>query len=70
MKLWHHLNQYISIYLHRAECRKTSFIHCFIKLTGSFFIFLFIVTGREIIFICSSGVNIDQKYPISLKITI
>ena len=30
MKLGHHLNQYINIYLHRGECCKTSFIYCFI----------------------------------------
>ena len=29
MKLQQHLNQYINIYLQR-ECRKTTFIHCFI----------------------------------------
>ena len=54
------LNQYISIYLH-TECCKTSFIetlfHCDLQnlyLTGDFFIFLFMVTGTEIIFICSN----------------
>ena len=53
------LNQYINIYLHR-ECRKTSLlIRCFIgtaenSLTGGVFIFLFMVTGREIIFICGA----------------
>ena len=54
------LNHYISIYLHR-ECHKTSFIETLfycdrqnLDLTGGFFVFLFMVTGREIIFICST----------------
>ena len=54
------LNHYISIYLH-SECHKTSFIETLfycdrqnLDLTGGFFVFLFMVTGREIIFICST----------------
>ena len=50
---------YINIYLHR-EYRKTSFFllsYCDrrkFNLTVGFFIFLFMVTGRGIIFICSA----------------
>ena len=59
------LNQYINIYLHR-ECRKTSFIatlfYCDcqkLNLTNGFFIFLFTVTGRGIIFICSADLDLS-----------
>ena len=58
MKLGHHLNQYINIYLYRGECCKTSFIYCFIVTAKNliwrfFFNFLFMVISREI-FICSA----------------
>ena len=59
MKLCNSLNQCINISLH-WECRKTSFTRCFIVTAKNliwlvvFFIFLFMVTGREIIFICST----------------
>ena len=59
------LNQYINIYLHR-ECRKTSFIAALfycdcqkLNLTNGFFIFLFTVTGRGIIFICSADLDLS-----------
>ena len=61
------LKQYINIYLHR-ECYRTRFIETLfyfdclkLNLNGGFFIFLFMVTGREMIFICMLG-NQRQKF--------
>ena len=54
---WQYLNQYIYIYLNR-EYHKTGFIQSFIvtaeNLIGGIVIFLFMVTGRGIILICSA----------------
>ena len=57
------LHRCINIYLHR-ECRKTGiserlfyFDRGKLNLTGGFFIFLLMVTGREIIFICSTDLG-------------
>ena len=61
---WQHLqwSQYINIYLHRESCN-ASFIHYLIVTAKNlielvvFFIFLFMLTSRGIIFIWSPGVN-------------
>ena len=66
MKLRQHLNQYININLHR-ECCKTSFTHYFIVTAKNliwpvvFFVFLFMVTGRGIIFICSTTFHPSKR---------
>ena len=54
---WQYLNQYINIYLHR-ECSKTSCIPHFIATTKNL---LFMVTDREIIFLCSAVYLICRK---------
>ena len=65
------LEQIHSIHLHR-ECCKTNFIWYFpcdrrkFNLTGRFFIFLFTVTGEEIIFICSTCTRLHGM-PIKIK---
>ena len=64
---------YINIYLHR-ECCKTTFTHCFIVTSKKliwlvfFFIFLFMVTSRQIIFICSTAVGSLESLLLNNKV--